>query len=183
MTQERNFTEVQLKNLRLWQLTLMCKKARIAEALVAEMDIPLRTTPLVLVQSSPITIQFSPDEKQFAVEGSYNIRYEIIKKRIDKSTIRGTGERLTQPGQLAVIYSQEKEFEEYRRRAGPMAAGHEHDLRHDERVKVLPPYTNAGKSTLLRPYEKALSVTSFARSSTAPASPRSRSSARPTPCA
>ncbi len=115
MTQERNFTEVQLKNLRLWQLTLMCKKARIAEALLAEMDIPLRTTPLVLVQSSPITIQFSADEKQFAVEGSYNIRYEIIKKRIDKSTIRGTGERLTQPGQLAVIYSQEKEFEEYRR--------------------------------------------------------------------
>ena len=115
MTQERNFTEVQLKNLRLWQLTLMCKKARIAEDLVAQMDVPLRTTPLVLVQSSPITIQFSPDEKQFAVEGSYNIRYEIIKKRIDKSTIRGTGERLTQPGQLAVIYSQEKEFEEYRR--------------------------------------------------------------------
>ncbi|MDF1701843.1 MAG: GAF domain-containing protein, partial [Planctomycetota bacterium] len=115
MTQDQDFSEVQLKNLRLWQLILMCEQARIAEDLVAQMEVPLRTTPLVLVQSSPITIQFSADEKQFAVEGSYNIRYEIIKKRIDKSTIRGTGERLTQPGMLAVIYSHDKEYEEYHR--------------------------------------------------------------------
>lgn len=115
MTRDETFDEVQLMNLRLWQLQLMCETARIAEDLVAQMDVPLRTTPLVLVQSSPLTIQFSPDEKQFAVEGSYNIRYEIIKKRIDKSTIRGTNERLTQPGQLAVIYSQDREYDEYRR--------------------------------------------------------------------
>jgi hypothetical protein len=92
----------------------MCEKTRIAEALLPQMTVPLQTTPLVLAQSSPLTIQFSPDEKQFAVEGSYNIRYEIIKKRIDKSTIRGTGERLTQPGHLSVIYSHDKEYDEYR---------------------------------------------------------------------
>ena len=115
MVRGHSFDDVQLKNLRLWQLELMCNKARIAEQLVEQMDVPLRTTPLVLVQSSPLTIQFSTDEKQFAVEGSYNIRYEIIKKRIDKSTIRGTNERLTQPGRLAVIYSQDREYEEYRR--------------------------------------------------------------------
>ena len=115
MTRDGTFSDVQLKNLRLWQLELMCEQARVAEGLLAEMDVPLRTTPLVLVQSSPITIQFSTDEKQFAVEGSYNIRYEIIKKRIDKATVRGTGERLTQPGRLAVIYTQDREQEEYRR--------------------------------------------------------------------
>ena len=115
MTQGDSFSDVQLQNLRLWQLTLMCDMARCAEGLVPLMEVPLRTTPLVLVQSSPLTIQFSLDEKQFAVEGSYNIRYAIIKQRIDKSTIRGTGERLTQPMHLAVIYSQDKERDEYER--------------------------------------------------------------------
>ena len=121
MTQDESFSEVQLKNLRLWQLTLMCDMARLAEGLLPMMKVPLRTTPLVLVQSSPLTIQFSADEKQFAVEGSYNIRYAIIKQRIDKSTIRGTGERLTQPGRLSVIYSQDKERDEYERYLGYLA--------------------------------------------------------------
>ncbi|MDJ0974633.1 MAG: GAF domain-containing protein [Planctomycetota bacterium] len=115
MAGSQDFSEIQLKNLRLWQLTLMCDTARLAEQLVADMEVPLRTTPLVLVQSAPLTLQFSPEEKQFVVEGSYNIRYEIIKKRIDKSTIRGTDERLTQPGHLAVIYTQDTEGEEYAR--------------------------------------------------------------------
>ena len=115
MTHDQTFDEVQLKNLRLWQLQLMCGSARIAENLVDTMNVKLRTTPLVLAQSSPLTIQFSPEEKQFAVEGSYNIRYEIIKKRIDKATIVGTSERLTQPGKLALIYTQDKEGDEYRR--------------------------------------------------------------------
>ncbi|TAK35947.1 MAG: hypothetical protein EPO28_13950 [Saprospiraceae bacterium] len=39
------------------------------------------------------------DEKRLDVEGSYNVRYEIIKKRIDKALLKGTQERLTQsPG-------------------------------------------------------------------------------------
>jgi hypothetical protein len=48
------------------------------------------------------------------VDGTYNIRYEIIKKRIDKAVIKGTAERLTQPGRIAIIYSQAREAEEYR---------------------------------------------------------------------
>ena len=115
MTRALAFDDVQLKNLRLWQLQLMCKMARRAEELVPQMKVPLRTTPLVLVHASPLTIHFSTESKQFEVEGSYNIRYEIIKKRIDKATVKGTNERLTQPGQLAVIYTQDKEREEYTR--------------------------------------------------------------------
>ena len=47
------------------------------------------------------------------MEGAYNIRYEIIKKRIDKALVKGTRERLNQPGKIAIVYSQQKEAREY----------------------------------------------------------------------
>ena len=53
------------------------------------------------------------DEKQFDVDGAYNIRYEIIKKRIDKANIKGTDERLTVPGKISIVYSQDKDAVEY----------------------------------------------------------------------
>jgi hypothetical protein len=36
------------------------------------------------------------DEKRFDVDGTYNARYEVVKKRIDKANIKGTKERITQ---------------------------------------------------------------------------------------
>ena len=48
------------------------------------------------------------------MDGAYNVRYEIIKKRIDKAVIGGTSERLTQPGKIAIVYSQDGEAAEYR---------------------------------------------------------------------
>ena len=53
------------------------------------------------------------EEKKFDVDGAYNARYEIIKKRIDKAIVKETGERLTQPGKIAIIYSSEQEVKEY----------------------------------------------------------------------
>jgi hypothetical protein len=53
------------------------------------------------------------DEKRFDVDGTYNVRYEIIKKRIDKAHIKGSSDRLTQPGMLAVVYSNRKERNNY----------------------------------------------------------------------
>jgi hypothetical protein len=47
------------------------------------------------------------------VEGAYNIRYEMIKKRIDKVHIRHTEERLTQPDKIALIYFNDKDVEDY----------------------------------------------------------------------
>jgi hypothetical protein len=55
------------------------------------------------------------DEKRFDVDGTYNARYEVMKKRIDKSFIKGTKERLTQTGKLAIVYSQKKDELEYLR--------------------------------------------------------------------
>ena len=60
-----------------------------------------------------MTIQFRMDEKRFDVAGSYNVRYEIIKKRIDKAVIEGTNERLTVSGKVAIVYQNEKDKAEY----------------------------------------------------------------------
>lgn len=111
----RKFDLVYLQNLRLWQLELTSKVAIMAENLKAEMAMPLDTTHLILVNNAPISIRFREDEKQFDVDGAYNIRYEIIKKRIDKAHIKGTDERLTQPRKIAIVYAQDKEAQEYLR--------------------------------------------------------------------
>ena len=68
---------------------------------------------LILVHSTPLTIKFRMDEKRFDVDGAYNIRYEILKKRIDKAHIKNTNQRLTIPGKIAIVYSQDDEAEEY----------------------------------------------------------------------
>jgi hypothetical protein len=111
----QDWSELHLRNLRLWQLILTCRIARHCEQVVDDLELPLRMTHLILVQDMPLTIRFSTEEKAFAVDGAYNIRYEIMKKRIDKATIAGTeNERLTQAGMVAVVYSHSGEAEMYR---------------------------------------------------------------------
>jgi hypothetical protein len=73
----------------------------------------LEVAHLILSQSAPLAIRFRTDEKRFDVDGAYNARYEIVKKRIDKARIRGTREQVTQPGRLAVVYSHPREAAEY----------------------------------------------------------------------
>jgi hypothetical protein len=109
------WSELHLRNLRLWQLILTCRISRHCEEILPELDLPLRMTHLILVQDMPLTIRFSTEEKEFTVDGAYNIRYEIMKKRIDKATVVGRkGERLTQPGMVAVVYSHNSEADMYR---------------------------------------------------------------------
>lgn len=91
----------------------MAGAARTTYRLLPQLKLPLQTTQLILVQSQGITIQFRRDERKFDVEGTYNTRYEIIKKRIDKVRIKETNERLTQPGKIAIVYSNQKELQEY----------------------------------------------------------------------
>jgi hypothetical protein len=113
LVQDKPFDLIFLKNLRLWQLLVMVEITRRTHALKATMEVPLDTTQLILIHSQSLSIRFRQDERQFDVDGAYNIRYEIIKKRIDKATVLGTGERLTQPGQLALVYAQAREATEY----------------------------------------------------------------------
>ncbi len=107
------FSMMHLKNLRLWQLIDLCEITRIVEKMQSKLPIPLRTAQLVFAYSTPLSIRFRMDEKQFDVDGAYNVRYEILKKRIDKALIEGTGERLTQAFKIAIVYLQEKERQEY----------------------------------------------------------------------
>ena len=107
------FDPLYLKNIRLWQLRSMAEIARITHQLMPTLPVPLQTTQLLLIHSQPISISFRRDERRFDVEGSYNIRYEIMKKRLDKVKIKDTHERLTQPGKIAMVYSNPKEAQEY----------------------------------------------------------------------
>ncbi|MBO2008018.1 GAF domain-containing protein [Hymenobacter negativus] len=113
LVEDKPFDLVFLKNLRLWQLLTMVEITRRTAALKATLPVPLDTTQLILIHGQPLSIRFRQDERQFDVDGAYNIRYEIIKKRIDKATVLGTGERLTQPGTIALVYAQSREAVEY----------------------------------------------------------------------
>ncbi len=113
ITKSKKFDNLYLYNLRLWQLQTMCEMENIAFKERANMQHDLRVASLILIHSDPMAIKFRMDEKQFDVDGTYNIRYEILKKRIDKANIKGTEERLTVPGKIAIIYSQKKEALEY----------------------------------------------------------------------
>ena len=104
-----------LKNLRIWQLMVTCGAARRAHQLRDTLPMPLETTHLILLQHAPLAIRFRFDEKRFDVDGAYDIRYAIVKKRIDKALVNGTSERVTQPGMIAIVYSQAGEAQEYRR--------------------------------------------------------------------
>ncbi|MEL6923347.1 MAG: GAF domain-containing protein [Bacteroidota bacterium] len=114
MVHKKEFDPLYLQNLQLWQLMVICEMENMVHRLKAHMPLPLDVASLVLVHCNPITIKFGMEEKRFDVEGAYNIRYEILKKRIDKALIKGTTERLTKVGKIAIVYSQEKEAEAYR---------------------------------------------------------------------
>ena len=109
------FNPLYLNNLRLWQLQVMCEMENTHYNLKPDLAVPLDVASLMLVYSTSLSIRFRMDEKRFDVDGTYNARYEVIKKRIDKSYIKGTNERLTQPGKLSIVYSQKKDELEYLR--------------------------------------------------------------------
>ncbi len=103
----------ELKKIRFWQLWLMAKITRITRQLQLRIPIPLETTQLVLVFNKPISISFRRDERRFDVEGQESVQFEILKKRIDKVKIKSTGERLTKPGTIAIVYSNSREIADY----------------------------------------------------------------------
>lgn len=107
------YEKAYLNELRLIQLKNMAAITKLVHASAKSLPVPLQTTQLIYVNASSIDITFRMDEKRFDVEGGYNIRYHIVKKRIDKVHILDTGERLTQPGKLAIIYTQPQHEKEY----------------------------------------------------------------------
>ena len=107
------YKDLYLKNLRFLQLKSMAVISKLTNALLPSLPNPVKTTQLIFIHSQPIDILFRNDEKRFDVEGAYNIRYHIIKKRIDKVHLRDSDERLTQPGKIALVYFSDAEAIEY----------------------------------------------------------------------
>jgi predicted metal-dependent HD superfamily phosphohydrolase len=102
-----------LQNLRLWQLETLCEMELEHHKLKTTLPYTLDVTSLILAFSSPISIRFRMDEKRFDVDGSYNARYEVVKKRIDKAFVKNSTERITQKEKITIVYSNSAEEKEY----------------------------------------------------------------------
>lgn len=113
ITPEIPYNKLYLDNLRLWQLKTMCQLEIEHNNRLPDLPVPLKIASLIMVYSNPLAIRYRMDEKQFDIDGAYNARYEIIKKRIDKAHIKGSEERITQPGKIVIIYTQPHDLDEY----------------------------------------------------------------------
>ncbi len=102
-----------LADMRKKQLSVMALIGREAKELLPQLSVPLETTQLIFVHGTPIDIAFRTDERRFDVEGGYNIRYQVVKKRIDKAFIKNSSQRLTQPGTIAIVYFEKQDVDDY----------------------------------------------------------------------
>ena len=113
LLEEGDFHSFYLRDFRLWQLISMCEITQLIERESKRFPMPLTTAQLIFVFNSSLSIRFQMDEKKFDIDGAYNVRYEILKKRIDKAYVKGTNERLTQAGKISIVWLQEKDRQEY----------------------------------------------------------------------
>lgn len=113
ITQDQLYHESVLYNLRLWQMQIMCEMEARYYQMQKKYPINLKVASLIFAYDLPMSIRYRIDEKKFDVDGAYNVRYEMIKKRIDKAHVKSTNERLTQPHKLAVVYSNTNIEREY----------------------------------------------------------------------
>ncbi len=114
MTEKDALSPFHIKDLTLWQIMTACGLAQETERIKPQLNLPLDTCHLILVNHTPLSIRFRYDEKRFDVDGAYDVRHEIIKSRLDKALVKGTGNRLTQPGRIALVYSTPLEGREIR---------------------------------------------------------------------
>src|SRR5690606_29165979 len=94
ITPTKVFEPSLLRTIRKLQIISMAHIGRRAAKLGPTLPVPMQITLLVFVHTSTIDISFRPDERRFDVEGGYNIRYQMVKKRIDKVRLKGSKERL-----------------------------------------------------------------------------------------
>lgn len=115
ITNVKEYSTIYLSNLKLWQLQTMIQMERVFYNVQSDLPDRISAASMILVFGKTLSIRYRIDEKRFDVDGSYNARYEVIKKRIDKAHIKGTEERITQRGYLAIIYTNDESEREYLR--------------------------------------------------------------------
>ncbi|WP_395762739.1 GAF domain-containing protein [Elizabethkingia anophelis] len=109
----RHYSKEILHQLRYWQLETLCEMELSHESIKSCLPYNLDVHTLILVFNVSLSIRFRMDEKRFDVDGAYNSRYEVVKKRIDKAYIKNTTERITQPGKICIVYSSNEDEKEY----------------------------------------------------------------------
>ena len=109
-----------LRQLKGLQLEVMVQVAKDTHAVARRSAAALETTQLIFVNNGEIDISFREDERRFDVEGDYNIRYHVIKKRIDKAVVKGSRERITQPGKITLVYLYQEALYDYMDHIGDM---------------------------------------------------------------
>lgn len=107
------FDRMYLYNLRLWQIQVMCKIIMSHHKMQLEVSRDIQLTSLILAYSEVISIRFRMAEKRFDVEGNTDVRYEILKKRLAKATLKDSKERLVQENKLAIVYINDTEKRNY----------------------------------------------------------------------
>lgn len=107
------FDNLYLFNLRLWQIQVMCQMVRKHYNTIDALAFHIDLTSLIFVYNYTINIRFRLDEKRFDVSGNSDVRYQVIKKRIDKACIKNTTERIVQPEYLTIVYMNEIDKVEY----------------------------------------------------------------------
>lgn len=115
ITKQHDFHKKYLYNLQLWQLQVMCDMENTFYKNKRDYPASVDVASMVLVYHQPLSIQFRMDEKRFDVYGSFNARYEVIKKRVDKALVKGTSKRVTESGKLTIIYAQKEDEVRYLR--------------------------------------------------------------------
>ncbi|GAK90542.1 hypothetical protein JCM19297_1858 [Nonlabens ulvanivorans] len=111
----QSYNPVYLYNLRLWQLQTMIQMENKFYQYQESLPVQIEAASMILVFGNTLSIRYRIDEKRFDVDGAYNARYEVVKKRIDKANIRGTEERITQKGKISIIYTNHESELEYLR--------------------------------------------------------------------
>ncbi|WP_343320828.1 GAF domain-containing protein [Sphingobacterium multivorum] len=112
ITPQQRFSYEFINVFRRQQIISMARIALKVYHVKAMLPLALETTQLIFINPHSIDISFREDERRFDVEGSLNIRYEIIKKRIDKIRIKRTKERLTQVNKIAIVYLSDEILED-----------------------------------------------------------------------
>lgn len=109
----RKFSKKMIYRLKCWQLETTIAMEKSTANSSSRLPFPLETASLIFIYNDAIEIRFRMDEKGFDVDGAYNSYYEIIKKRLEKAYVKNTGERLTQPGKIAIVYPDSDTGKEY----------------------------------------------------------------------
>lgn len=108
-----DFSPQYISDLRRWQLKTVCLMVQKFQKIRINLPLSIQVTSLIMAYNNEISIRFRMDEKRFDVDGAYNSRYEIIKKRVEKANIKGTGQRLVQSGKICIVYFSEASKNEY----------------------------------------------------------------------